>query len=772
MADGDLLDLNFGPPAESPAVAESVPPVAKPIAAPPVATDPVVAPIAAPAASATPVASPETEIGDDDWDAFQSAVPVTEPESAPVPTNLPEESGPACVLEPQAPSGAIPVISRGVDDFAGMDSAFGAGTSASDSALDSGSGLGGFDPFAGLQGQSPVLAGSTSAVDPPTVPASSFDPFASSLLETPAEPQEALQQPPQQTETPAELDPFSAVDLSLLAPTSQPKTEATGTMISLNTEDEFDPLAKKWATEQMSPPSAPTEPDSGSVQLTSAPAVAGPSAVPEEPALADESDFLGLGYKTEPVEEDDLKKLIYVYHKGEKNVVGWYTDIHKDDIKEAILCACDAIMDGGFVLREVILSGEGDEQSAEPKEDGHIYDFENFDELKHQQTYILESAQEREDLKGITGDRWRRLKIQIDPLLHVEAQKAIDRLRRGSNLLKHTHYGFPHLRQFQLSDDRKRLVWYTGAKRKEDSLIQLDDVQEIRLGQTTPVFLHYRLPMLEHLSFSLVYGTSSKTLDVTCKDEFEFDHWVTGLKALFYHIKNKQISKEQLLSHSKRFRKALEKSNVGVKLTKLPEVKEKGHVGLEDCIEIATHTPQQLDTKLERLRDRLRTTGQQVSRLDQHAAQEMEVDVSVLTGQGPAYASVFAQDEDAQDEEMEIRRIHELVEQTTQLLQQARNELSQLAQRPKSAVTDSPANLAKEKKKEAAAAKHVDQLLWKAEVDLENVEDMYLRHQENARETTMPFSMADMSTTITRGISEIDQSIQAKVEEISAWFSR
>ena len=146
--------------------------------------------------------------------------------------------------------------------------------------------------------------------------------------------------------------------------------------------------------------------------------------------------------------------------------------------------------------------------------------------------------------------------------------------------------------------------------------------------------------------------------------------------------------------------------------------------------------------------------------------------MSVLTGRGPAYASVFADDEDAQDEEMEIRRMHELVEQTTQLLQQARNELSQLAQRPKPAVTDTAANLAKEKKKEAAAVKHVDQLLWKAEVDLENVEDMYLRHQENAKETTMPFSMADVSTTITRGISEIDQSIQAKVEKISAWFSR
>jgi len=50
-------------------------------------------------------------------------------------------------------------------------------------------------------------------------------------------------------------------------------------------------------------------------------------------------------------------------------------------------------------------------------------------------------------------------------------------------------------------------------------------VVEIKLGQQTPVFLHYRLPMLEHLSFSIIHGPKgSKTLDLTCKDEFEFDH--------------------------------------------------------------------------------------------------------------------------------------------------------------------------------------------------------------------------------------------------------
>jgi len=471
--------------------------------------------------------------------------------------------------------------------------------------------------------------------------------------------------------------------------------------------------------------------------------------------------------------EDMPKKVIYVYHKGERNVVGWYADMKRADIKEAVLCACDAIIDGGFVLREVQLAGD-DEASAEVKEDGTIFGYEQFDQLENGQTYIIEAAEERSDLKSIVGDRWRRLKIAVDPLMHVEAQKALARMRRGSNLLKHTHYGFPHLRQFQLSDDLKRLIWYSGAKRKEDSVVQIGEVTEIRLGQSTPVFTHYRLPMLEHLSFSLLHGPSGKkTLDLTCKDEFEYDLWVTGLKALFYNSRGKAVSKEELLGHSKRFKKALEKHNVAIKLTKLPEVKEKGHVGLDDCIEIVAHTPQQLDTKMERLRERLRTTSQQVAQLDTHAAAETEVDLSLLTGQGPAYASVFAQDEDAQDEEMEIRRMHELVDQTTQVLQQARNELAALNQRAKNEGSSSTAGQdKKEKKKETAACKHIDQLLWKAEVDLENVEDMYVRHMDNQKDSTTPFavSIADMQQRVSRSYSEVEETMSQKMEELRGWF--
>lgn len=470
--------------------------------------------------------------------------------------------------------------------------------------------------------------------------------------------------------------------------------------------------------------------------------------------------------------EDIEKKNIIVYDKGERQRVGWYADTCKADIKEAILCACDAIMNGGFILRQVV-DGSPDEGEGM---NGRVFEFEDFDQLESGQSYILEPAKEREDLKDITGDRMRRLNIQVEPLLHVEAQKAIDSMRRGANLLKHTRFGFPHLRQFQLSEDKRRLLWYSGAKRKDDSIVQVEHIEEIILGQQTSIFNNYRLPMLEHLSFSIRH-LHGKTLDLTCKDEFEFDHWVTGLKALLYHNKNRLLSKAELLGHSKRFRKALDKNNCAIKLTTLPEVREKGHVGLDDCIEIVTHTTAQLESKLDRLRERLKIISAQVSKLDFHASAEMELDVAILTGQGPAYASLFREDEESQDEEMEIRRMMELVEETSTILQNAQNELLEVQRKPDFDDTQGSSSTevgVKERKKQSARRnKHVDQLLWKAEVDLENVEDMFIRHIDNQRETALPFSasIADFNARVSRTAAELGDELSRGFSTLTKWFN-
>lgn len=65
--------------------------------------------------------------------------------------------------------------------------------------------------------------------------------------------------------------------------------------------------------------------------------------------------------------EDHDKHTITVFYKGEKQIVTWYADagMSRSDIKECILCACDAIIDGGFVLREMGSKATGPTPRAE-----------------------------------------------------------------------------------------------------------------------------------------------------------------------------------------------------------------------------------------------------------------------------------------------------------------------------------------------------------------------------------------------------------------------
>jgi hypothetical protein len=64
-------------------------------------------------------------------------------------------------------------------------------------------------------------------------------------------------------------------------------------------------------------------------------------------------------------------------------------------------------------------------------------------------------------------------------------------------------------------------------------VVDLSEIREVRLGQKTTVFMKNKVPEHEHVSFSLLYGTD-RTLDIVCKDKYEFDTWVTGLKALVF----------------------------------------------------------------------------------------------------------------------------------------------------------------------------------------------------------------------------------------------
>ncbi|KAF4737451.1 hypothetical protein FOZ62_003063, partial [Perkinsus olseni] len=420
------------------------------------------------------------------------------------------------------------------------------------------------------------------------------------------------------------------------------------------------------------------------------------------------------------LEDQEASKMRIFVHSEYRRLIGWFTDISSPaDVRECIVAAVDSIVDDGakvFKLRS--------------RKSGTIIGLDSDEDLPNSpeaNTMTCWSATASPALVMImmTEQVWRRLRVSIDPMKHVETTKALERMCRGTNLLKHTDHGHPHLRQFQLSTDHQRLLYSAGQDRKE-SMMFLADVCELRLGQQTPTFLEYRLPMLQHLSFSLIYKPSGSeqvtALDLTCKDEFEYDIWLTGLKALLCAQRNSTISKEQLLAHSRRFKDALKMQNVRVKLLEVDEAKERGTVGLYDCVKVSeSASPKQLRAKLEHLRDRLKHVRAALNRVlenggDEEAVRDQDgsapltgVEWTISSAAEPAYSSLLSDVTDVEDEEMEASRAVELTAGVSDILDRVSSDLLTL------------------EGDRGTRLRGLDQLLWKAEVDIENVEDMRQR---------------------------------------------
>ena len=146
------------------------------------------------------------------------------------------------------------------------------------------------------------------------------------------------------------------------------------------------------------------------------------------------------------LEAEIEKSTIEVEYEGRVYTVSWYSGLSESDVKEAIVCACDAIMDSGFQLYDA---------------NGHPIP---ISDLISGERYQLQPGDELKGYERALGDRWRRLKIEMEPLRHSEAQKGIELMKEGSNMLKHTRNGPPHIRMFQLTSDMTHLIWYSGNK--------------------------------------------------------------------------------------------------------------------------------------------------------------------------------------------------------------------------------------------------------------------------------------------------------------------
>lgn len=145
------------------------------------------------------------------------------------------------------------------------------------------------------------------------------------------------------------------------------------------------------------------------------------------------------------------QKRIFVVCNEIKFPVNWYEDTPMSDVKEMIICACDSIIDSGFELLS--------------PDDGQPIDINKISNIRGRgEKFTIIKSEEKKEYEKFLGDRWRKIVLEVEPLRHIEAQKAIEYMRHGSNLLCNYEDAYPNIRLFQLSSDLKKLIWFVGNK--------------------------------------------------------------------------------------------------------------------------------------------------------------------------------------------------------------------------------------------------------------------------------------------------------------------
>ena len=101
---------------------------------------------------------------------------------------------------------------------------------------------------------------------------------------------------------------------------------------------------------------------------------------------------------------------------------------------------------------------------------------------------------------------------------------------QGALLLKHGRHGKPKVHFFRVTACDSLLRWRSASGSVKQ--VRLSKVTEVAAGQGSEVFRRYPLREPPVRSFSLHYEEgdgSSRTLDLTCADERQFELWRTGL---------------------------------------------------------------------------------------------------------------------------------------------------------------------------------------------------------------------------------------------------
>jgi len=132
---------------------------------------------------------------------------------------------------------------------------------------------------------------------------------------------------------------------------------------------------------------------------------------------------------------------------------------------------------------------------------------------------------------------------------------CLPELRRGTALLKYGRQGYPHFRQFNVSQNNEELVWFSNKKKLDQSSIRIKDINEVLIGQHTKEFRRISWTTLAPASFSIWYDGHSRSLNLVAKSVDAMKMWVEALLILQERLRRgEDISKLRSLEVSVDFK--------------------------------------------------------------------------------------------------------------------------------------------------------------------------------------------------------------------------
>ncbi|SBT32687.1 conserved Plasmodium protein, unknown function [Plasmodium ovale wallikeri] len=240
-----------------------------------------------------------------------------------------------------------------------------------------------------------------------------------------------------------------------------------------------------------------------------------------------------------------------IWCDGKSLTYSWESDMKRKDVRRCVHNFCINIVGEEFYLVRIEKLKEEDlskvnENTIETMEINkeilyykrcEEYDYANLGNIERGREYIIK--------------RKNNVYDEVDsPLKFTEVVRAIEYVKEGGNLLKHTIFKIPHLRFFFLSKNMEFIKWFSARKSEDDCKIYLADINSLEINNIDEnLFENYKIHVLKKLTFCITYNNQKKKITLTCKCLQEFNYWVTAIRALMFYTRKLKTTKRILLSH-------------------------------------------------------------------------------------------------------------------------------------------------------------------------------------------------------------------------------